>query len=64
MQSSLWVSRPQGDDCGVTGGSANEFLAGNVNTSGIKSARAVVPSVELQADIQEHSHGRDAPDGG
>ena len=52
MQSSLWVSRPQGDDFGVTGGSANEFLAGNVNTSGVKSAKAVVPSPELRGEIQ------------
>lgn len=52
MQSSLWVSRPTGEDFGVTGGGAQEFLAGNVRASSIRSARAVIPSAEMQAQIQ------------
>jgi len=52
MQSALWVSRPDGDTYGVTGGSAKEFLAQNVQCSGITSARAIVPSTDLKGELQ------------
>jgi hypothetical protein len=52
MQSALWVSRPDGDAYGVTGGSAKEFLARDVKCSGILSAKAVIPSADMRAEIQ------------
>ncbi|MGZ3438642.1 MAG: hypothetical protein ACXVDD_03975, partial [Polyangia bacterium] len=53
MQSALWVSRPGPDTFGVTGGGANEFLAGDVPKSSITSAKLVVPEPELQQELQD-----------
>ena len=52
MQSSLWVSRPTGEAYGVTGGGANEFLAGKVSASAIKSAKAVIPNADTMTEIR------------
>jgi hypothetical protein len=53
MQSALWVSRPTGDTFGVTGGGANEFLAGKVPISSVKNAKAVLPSADVKQQLQE-----------
>lgn len=52
MQSALWVSRPDGDTFGVTGGGAKEFLARNVQCAGILSARATIPSGDMRGELQ------------
>ena len=52
MQSALWVSRPNADTFGVTGGGANEFLGGNIPRSAIRNPKLVVPSPELQQELK------------
>ncbi len=52
MQSSLWVSRPTGEAYGVTGGGANEFLAGKVPVSAVKNAKAVIPTADTETEIR------------
>jgi hypothetical protein len=53
MQSSLWVSRPTGETYGVTGGGANEFLAGNVPVAALKNPRMVAPEGDTQAALSK-----------
>jgi hypothetical protein len=53
MQSVLWVSRPTGEDYGVTGGGALEFLGGKVPVPAIKNARAVIPSADTQQQLAD-----------
>jgi hypothetical protein len=57
MQSALWVSRPTGDTFGVTGGGANEFLAGKVPISSVKNAKAVLPSAAVKQELQDAIKG-------
>jgi hypothetical protein len=53
MQSALWVSRPTGDTFGVTGGGANEFLAGKIPIGAVKNAKAVIPSASTQQELAD-----------
>jgi hypothetical protein len=52
MQSSLWVSRPTGEDYGVTGGGALEFLATKIPAGSIKNVKAVIPNANTLAELR------------
>ncbi|PKN55295.1 MAG: hypothetical protein CVU56_22215 [Deltaproteobacteria bacterium HGW-Deltaproteobacteria-14] len=53
LMSALWVARNMSDDdYGLTGGGAGEFLEANVPYRLVTSARAVIPSDRLTAELQ------------